>query len=202
MSTNHPHFALHEPKFVADLEERLLIGRHHDHRHTHAAAHPNPRLVPAIPDLRFEYSYLRSIKPYVKITRTTEVQPVRQGPSKGGSESLGVGDDDDRSYEKVQFSDKEVEEVKESGVVSLTKEVIEVQWGKVLWATTRDQLLSPLIQGALWAIASHCLTPFSWGLGSRLGSAVHDRVKAPAKEGSIVTWLRTLFTPPSAKIAR
>ncbi|TEB21359.1 hypothetical protein FA13DRAFT_1716971 [Coprinellus micaceus] len=152
MSTNHPHFALHEPKFVADLEERLLIGRHHDHRHTHAAAHPNPRLVPAIPDLRFEYSYLRSIKPYVKITRTTEVQPVRQGPSKGGSESLGVGDDDDRSYEKVQFSDKEVEEVKESGVVSLTKEVIEVQWGKVLWATTRDQLLSPLIQGALWYV--------------------------------------------------
>ncbi|KAJ3535017.1 hypothetical protein NMY22_g6674 [Coprinellus aureogranulatus] len=96
MAAHRPHFTLHEPKFVADLEERLL-HRHNEHQ---PAAHP-PRLVPTIPDLRFEFSYLRSLQPYVKITRTTEVQPSPNAASKSGSSVLG--DDDDRSYEKVQF---------------------------------------------------------------------------------------------------
>ena len=82
------------------------------------------------------------------------MKSVQQATNAEGS--LAPGDDDDRSYEKVQFSDKEEEEVRESGahaaVISSTKEVIEVQWGKVLWVTTRDQLLSPLIQGALWYV--------------------------------------------------
>lgn len=30
------------------------------------------------------------------------------------------------------------------------REVIRVQWKKILWVTLRDQVLSPLAQGALW----------------------------------------------------
>ena len=36
-------------------------------------------------------------------------------------------------------------EKKEGGV-----EVVHVEWGKVLWITTKDQILAPMLQGAVW----------------------------------------------------
>ena len=38
-------------------------------------------------------------------------------------------------------------------------EVVRVQWGRVIWITTRDQVLSPLLQGAVWCVLPD--TPFS-----------------------------------------
>jgi hypothetical protein len=32
-------------------------------------------------------------------------------------------------------------------------------WQSVVWTTLRDQVISPLIQGALWCVAHHALEP-------------------------------------------
>jgi hypothetical protein len=74
--------------------------------------------LPAIPDLRFEYSYLKNIQPFVKIKRVATRAHAREG---------------------------EVEVAEES-----PREIIEIEWGKVLWITLRDQVISPLLQGTLW----------------------------------------------------
>jgi len=71
---------------------------------------------------------------------------------------------------------------------SSRSEVITVQWKKLAWVTLKDQVLSPLLQGALWALASYYLRPFSAELGSRVGTFVHGTL--PKKEGSAVSWLR------------
>lgn len=33
---------------------------------------------------------------------------------------------------------------------SEVREVVDIKWNKVLWITVRDQLVSPLLQGAIW----------------------------------------------------
>ena len=35
-----------------------------------------------------------------------------------------------------------------------TQEVVTIEWGRIIWITTRDQVISPLIQGALWSVPS------------------------------------------------
>lgn len=89
-----------------------------------SASHPEPApRAQRLPDLRFEQSYLRSIRPYVHVER---VEPRELGKDEKGK---GVS----------------VEE-------SSSTEVIQIQWGKVAWVTTRDQVISPLVQGALWCV--------------------------------------------------
>lgn len=75
-----------------------------------------PRLPP-IPDLRFELSYLRSIRPYIHIL--------------GSNTSSNIDE-------------------KDTNNAAAKEESIEVEWGHVLWVTARDQIMSPLFQGALW----------------------------------------------------
>lgn len=58
--------------------------------------------LPPIPDLRFEYSYLRRIEPY------------HQGS--------------------------------------------ETQWGRIVWATILDQVISPMLQGAIWCVSMDLFT--------------------------------------------
>ncbi|VDC02807.1 unnamed protein product [Peniophora sp. CBMAI 1063] len=38
-------------------------------------------------------------------------------------------------------------------------EVVHVEWGKVLWLTTKDQVLAPLLQGLVWGVAGVMLRP-------------------------------------------
>lgn len=80
-------------------------------------------MVLPIPDLRFEYTYLKRIVPYVHVQR--------RGEDKGKG--------------------KEGEETAESAEGG--QEVVTVEWGKVIWITTRDQVISPLLQGALWYVS-------------------------------------------------
>ncbi|KAJ8081814.1 hypothetical protein PM082_007660 [Marasmius tenuissimus] len=61
-------------------------------------------------------------------------------------------------------------------------EVIEIQWGHVFWVTMRDQVLSPLVQGTLFAILGFYFSPLSSRLGRKL--------KKSRKEGLGVGWLR------------
>lgn len=90
------------------------------HRHGSSSRHTSPMALP-IPDLRFEYTYLKRVRPYVHVQRKTE----------------------DKN------TDKEGEEVAED---TEGEEVVTVEWGKVIWITTRDQVISPLLQGALWYV--------------------------------------------------
>lgn len=102
--------------------------------------HQRPRL-PVIPDLRFEYSYLRSIQPYFKVQR---VVPEPRQDIDIDDAVLGEG------YEKVDAHSDKGKEKEGEQLQVVCSETIEVQWGKIIWVTTRDQVISPLLQGALW----------------------------------------------------
>ena len=90
------------------------------------------RRIPPVPDLRFEYSYLRSVRQYVQLERPAPPQTSEKGKEK----ALDVD-----------------EEQEEQLAVTGGDEVVHVQWGRILWVTTRDQILSPLLQGALWCVS-------------------------------------------------
>ena len=88
---------------------------------------------PPIPDFRFEFSYLKSIAPYVQHhlpSRWTQ-QPNRHINE---SEEEGCASDDDDGSD-----------------VSAHDEII-IRWRSVVWVTLRDQLMLPLIQGILWCV--------------------------------------------------
>ena len=91
------------------------------------------RRMPPVPDLRFEYSYLRSVSQYVHLEQRSA---SGKGKAKEKEEAEGEGENEDEA-------------------VLAGSEVVRVEWGRVLWITTRDQLISPLLQGALW-----CVLPF------------------------------------------
>lgn len=103
--------------------------------------------LPVIPDLRFEYSYLRSVRPYIHIERSTSASvPTDVHPVEPAFE--------DHEYERINIPGDQKETEGNDKTLSPTpifaSEIIRVQWGKVIWITVRDQVISPLLQGALW----------------------------------------------------
>ncbi|KAI0742750.1 hypothetical protein C8Q80DRAFT_1108991 [Daedaleopsis nitida] len=145
------------------------------------------RRIPPLPDLRFEYSYLRGVAQYVRLERPHSQAAAPNTTSNKGKEKAAIGEGE--AGEDVQLSGGEV---------------VHVQWGRVLWITTRDQVLSPLLQGAVWGVASHFLRPFGALLGAHIrawwargGSRGND-----APEGNGVQWLRSrmgsILTPTPA----
>ncbi|KAI0822978.1 hypothetical protein BC628DRAFT_1326056 [Trametes gibbosa] len=127
------------------------------------------RRIPPVPDLRFEYSYVRSVAPHVHIEQAASPPP--------------------------STSEKGKEKAVEGLVLeSQGREVVRVEWGRILWITTRDQVISPLLQGALWGVASHFMRPLGavlgahirtwWARGATRGKDV------PEIEGNGVQWLR------------
>jgi hypothetical protein len=99
---SHPPFVAHAPKHIDPQQE-----------------HPRRAALTSVPDLRFEYGYLKSVRPYF------------------------------RTASKGKGKEKEADGA-EPG------DVLEIQWQDIAWVTTRDQVLSPLLQGALW----YALRPF------------------------------------------
>ncbi|KAG5642358.1 hypothetical protein DXG03_002955 [Asterophora parasitica] len=94
------------------------------HYATHIAVHDEPprkALPPVIPDLRFEHSYLRSIQRYV----------LRQ-PST-------IGELTEKNGQRPHSSSS-----------NASSQIVDIKWGRVVWITTRDQVISPFLQGALW----------------------------------------------------
>ena len=88
--------------------------------------HHKARLRPSvISDQRFEQTYLNKIKPCIHVYRVDESGPASSKKGKGKEQS---------------------EELVETG------EVVTVEWGKIIWITTRDQLIGPFLQGALWSV--------------------------------------------------
>jgi len=155
--------------------------------HKHSTPDSRSRL-PVIPDLRFEYSYLRSVLPYIQIERSTTASVLTDlHPADPAHEYERINIPGDQ--EETEGNDKILLPTQATTTPILASEIIRVQWGKVIWITVRDQVVSPLLQGALWALASYYITPFSAQLGSKVGTFVHERI--PSKEGSAIGWLRT-----------
>lgn len=116
----------------------------------HHQSHKRTEKLPVIPDLRFEYSYLRSIRHHIHIERMhVHSVSAQQHHSMSTKELL-----DD--YEKAKLP----EEASQGGAQCLSvqgpsqgsKEVIHVQWKKAIWVTVRDQIMSPFLQGAFWCV--------------------------------------------------
>ena len=120
--------------------ERTKDGCYPTPKHT---PHSHSRL-PVIPDLRFEYSYLRSVKPFVQIERLTTASVI--------SDTHTI--DPAHEYERINIpGDQKETEGNDKTLFPtpiLASEIIHVQWGNVIWITVRDQVISPLLQGALW----------------------------------------------------
>jgi len=166
---------------------------HHHVKHARGGEYgdqPHPHRLPVIPDLRFEYSYLRSIRPYVSVERISSVVPEARSTmnielaEEHGYVSLGP-----EGKERVFPEGDELTVFEpEPTTVAGPTEVIHVQWQKIAWVTIRDQVISPFLQGALWALASYYWSPFSTRLGSQMGT--YFRGLLPSKEGAGITWIR------------
>ena len=138
MST-HPHGAA-EPS-QRELFHRLQtlddMLRASDEANERLRRIADRRRIPPVPDMRFEYSYLRSVRQCVQIERPSASE-------KGKEKAVeGEGEGDDEREGEVQG--REVQ-------VAGAGEIVQVQWGRILWITTRDQVISPLLQGALWCV--------------------------------------------------
>ena len=100
------------------------IHDQHEHRHLEhlrfAPDRRNAQTMPPIPDLRYEFTYLKNIRPHVHVERITE---------------------DSTDEKSIELSND-----------SSSHEVVRVEWGNVLWITFKEQLVSPLVQGALWCV--------------------------------------------------
>lgn len=127
MSTSDDHDELSDSDFI-DYPEHYDDDDDDPHRARSLAMLP-------IPDLRFEQSYLKSIKAFVHIEQTSVSNESRK------LEGQEIGQD-------------------VTPIVDSSHQLVKIDWGKVVWVTFRDQIISPLFQGALWyAIFSFSTTP-------------------------------------------
>lgn len=118
-----------------------FVYQHHDELELVYAQPPQAKM-PMIPDLRFEYSYLRSIQRYITVHRAP-------------APKINVHLDNDADKEefegvRVGSSGQSEQDSQPLALRNHPSEVIAIQWGRVLWVTARDQIISPLLQGALW----------------------------------------------------
>ncbi|KAK1924761.1 hypothetical protein DB88DRAFT_486686 [Papiliotrema laurentii] len=112
--------------------------------------------VPPMPDLRFEQSYLLSIRPY--LTPAPSASKVNE---KGGN----VDEEDQKTRSLVLSA--------EDDAVYKWGRDVQVNWSMVVYVTLRDQVLSPLIQGALWGWGTVLLASTSYALRSALYPPSH-----------------------------
>lgn len=105
--------------------------------------HSHRTKLPVIPDLRFEYSYLKSIQHFVEVEVVEE-----QG---GRTQTKRAERFDQSSDGEGRFTEEQGLIATDSNLLKNTPhEVIKIQLRSVLWVTMRDQVISPLVQGALW----------------------------------------------------
>ncbi|KIJ23847.1 hypothetical protein M422DRAFT_786053 [Sphaerobolus stellatus SS14] len=132
-----PTRAGHDPRSRGQAVQYSTIGTH-DGRH---------KVTLPIPDLRFEQSYLRSLKRYG-----------------------GVAAYKDEKKGKVELGG-EVARVEEANVYGVP---MRIEWGWVVYITARDQVLSPFIQGAALLAATAYLRPFLRSAGSYVRSSISN----------------------------
>ena len=127
---------------------------HHHAKHASGGEYgdqPHPPRLPVIPDLRFEYSYLRSIRPYVSVEKIGSVPEARSTMNIEFAEEHGYVSLGAEGKDKFLPEDEELTVFKpEPSIVAGAREIIHLQWQKIAWVTIRDQVISPFVQGALW----------------------------------------------------
>ncbi|WWC61222.1 uncharacterized protein I303_103802 [Kwoniella dejecticola CBS 10117] len=126
-------------------------GHHHHHQHQHQHQHNDhsdhlrarkegrkrvKQNMPVMPDLRFEQSYLLSIRPYLTPHPTAQAIDKKGAVEKSSKPSgtLVTSAEEDRIFHWGRQ--------------------VDVDWSNVIWVTLRDQVVSPLVQGALWGWAT------------------------------------------------
>lgn len=123
---------------------------HYDDRHKTPAP-----LLPVIPDLRFESSYVRSVRRYVEVERVGPSTETGTAPVNADLlRHTLVEDDFERIEEEADRERRGLRGQKGEVAVAGSSEIIRVRWKSVIWVTVRDQVISPLIQGALWSVCS------------------------------------------------
>ncbi|KAJ3874216.1 hypothetical protein F5051DRAFT_417385 [Lentinula edodes] len=135
-----------------------------------SAAHSRPHFPP-LPDLRFEVTYLKSIQPYIRF---------HQHPTNAKTKIPDFAEVDRITSMKT-----------ESLKILEGEEVIEIEWMGVLWITVRDQIISPLIQGTLWALVSFYVSPFSARVGHGLVERLPSRPLRPKKKDEALDYYAT-----------
>lgn len=135
--SSHPPVVFHERK-------HLDLDGHHAHT-------PVP-LLPVIPDLRFESSYVRSVRRYIDVERGGPTSTTDSADADLLTHALIAEEYDqlDAASNSDGQDTKNSSEGTGAAVRPGPSEIIRVQWGSVIWVTLRDQLISPLVQGALW----------------------------------------------------
>jgi len=134
--------------------------------------------LPAIPDLRFEQSYLRSVAPYIHRSRASGDKEMEDDEEWKVIEGRGEGSEKGKGKEREH-----------AATLSSPPPYIHVEWRHVALVTVRDQVLSPLLQGALWGVASHFLQPLASLLGFHIRKFFASRLSPPG-EGLGAGWLR------------
>ena len=120
---------------------------------------------PTIPDFRFEYSYIHSIKPFIRShkghssnsgVKSSKINWTLQRNTHINESDFSDSNASEGSYEKV--GDVAVLENNCDDAEGERRDCDErmvVQWRDVVWVTLKDQVILPLVQGALWYVLKH-----------------------------------------------
>ncbi|KIO21616.1 hypothetical protein M407DRAFT_28824 [Tulasnella calospora MUT 4182] len=160
-------------------EEDAHYGYHRPSHSNHQPVH-----LPKIPELRFEQAYLLSIKPFIH-------------PGNEGDKDAGKGKEKESSKGDAAM-------LLQEGVLTETDSVygvpLRIDWGSVAWVTLRDQVISPLLQGAAWGTASVILIPLArqgitqlFGFGPSVSNPPSTTPKdatPPATQAEVGPWRR------------
>jgi len=112
-----------------------------------------------VPDLRFEYSYLKSIGKYVH--RSTAPEQTID--------------------EKAQAEDHSSLEPQREATA---EDVYSIEWGWVSYITVRDQVIMPFVQGLVWGVASFYLRPLISTFMAGIRATKSDSPSSPRRINS------------------
>ncbi|KAJ1030494.1 hypothetical protein NDA16_001403 [Ustilago loliicola] len=171
------------PQFAKFIKEK-----HHARSSSSSSSSSDAGLtskLPTLPDLRFEQSYLATIRNFLH-----EEQP----PSSSQDESSEFNEKQDLTDEKDEDHHHKIE-VTRSNADKKYHELwlgnLRVEWFPILYVTVRDQLLSPLVQGAVWGLGGLLYTQFRQYMSARVKDARMSKGNGVAR-GSNPSILRSL----------
>ncbi|PWN22308.1 hypothetical protein BCV69DRAFT_281314 [Microstroma glucosiphilum] len=150
---------------------------------------PSIGVAPAvIPDMRFEQSYLASIRGFIH-----ELEPAQARREKKEAiaasrrkhrgvieEEGGVGEEEEVGEEE---GERWIEARNPKGEPELWIGRLRIDWVPLLYVTFRDQLLSPLVQGAVWGVVGLCLTQGKGALKAYLSAPRAQKRRGSARGG-------------------
>lgn len=102
--------------------------------------------VKSVPDLRFEQSYLASIRGFIHEEDERKAEMIKNSES-SKSQNEGESKKSDSHFFDIKTSRSS------HGEPELWLGRVRIEWLPLLYLTLRDQLLSPIIQGAVFGMA-------------------------------------------------